>query len=64
MEVRSIIARDETTMSDDPTLPPHRPNTTRVWLTRLWRGATGQIAAYPDRALIVFLALLAVAVVL
>ncbi len=23
-------------MSDDPTLPPHKPNTFRTWLPRIW----------------------------
>ncbi len=50
--------------STDPTLPPRQPNTLRTWLPRMWRATTGAIAAYPDRALIVFLIALGVAVIL
>ena len=54
-------------MSDpqtDPTLPPHQPNTFRTWLPRIWRGATAQVAAHPDVALVVFLLAFGLAVVL
>ena len=46
------------------TQPPHQPNTFRTWLPRIWNGATALIAAYPDRALILFLIAFGVAVIL
>lgn len=51
-------------MSEDPTLPPRQPNTFRTWLPRIWRGASNLVAKYPDRAIIVFLISLGVAIVL
>ena len=51
-------------MADEPTLPPRQPNTFRTWLPRIWKGAAAQVAAHPDVALIVFLALLVAAVIL
>ena len=51
-------------MSDpEITLPPRKPNTFRTWLPRLWNGAAGIVAAHPDKALIVFLVALGVAII-
>ncbi len=34
-------------MNDEPTIPPHRPNTPRTWILKAWEA----IQAHPDRAL-------------
>lgn len=51
-------------MNEEPTLPPHQPNTFRTWLPRIWRYVCGAIGAYPDRALILFLIAFGIAVIL
>lgn len=50
-------------MNDEETLPPHQPNTPLVLLKRFWALAARKVAAYPDRALVVFLVLLGIAVI-
>lgn len=51
-------------MNDEATQPPHQPNTARNILHRGWIATTAAIAAHPDIALIVFLALFVGAVIL
>lgn len=51
-------------MSDDPTLPPHKPNTLKVWLPRIWSAMCGFVSAHADWAILLFAALLALAVIL
>lgn len=46
-----------------PPVPPKKWRRILPWLKSAWTWATIQIQAHPDRALVVFLVLLAVAVV-
>ena len=51
-------------MSDpEVTVPPHKPNTPRVWIPRLWKASCALVEAHPDKALVLFLLLLAAAVI-
>lgn len=51
-------------MTDETQPPVRQPNTFRTWLPRIWKAASGAVAANPDIALMVFLALFVVAVIL
>lgn len=48
----------------ESTIPPRLPNTPRTWLKRGWAACVVAIVERPDRALVVFMVLLAIAYLL